>query len=133
MVDSLTNQYILCLFFDSRHYITLFLSSMKNMIQVSNPQSCKYSSVNLSLHCTILGILYQCLIFRLHNFSIMLSGKTLLASSAMLMSQPRGKDVIKMPPILVSLQRSVISVMLAKLDHPNFMNQVGFYLHSMLE
>ena len=51
------------------------------------------------------------------------TGKTLLASSAMLMSQPRGKDAIRMPPILVSLQRSVISVMLAKLDHPSFMSQ----------
>ena len=33
----------------------------------------------------------------------------------MLMSQPRGQDVVKTPPILVSLQRSVISVMLGKL------------------
>ena len=30
------------------------------------------------------------------------------------MSQPRGQDVVKTPPILVSLQRSVISVMLGK-------------------
>ena len=42
------------------------------------------------------------------------TGKTLLASSAMLMSQPLGHDLIKMPPILVSLQRSVISVMLGR-------------------
>ena len=31
------------------------------------------------------------------------------------MSQPRGQDVVKTPPILVSLQRSVISVMLGKI------------------
>ena len=53
------------------------------------------------------------------------TGKTLLASSSMLMSQPRGQDVVKTPPILVSLQRSVISVMLGKLGkkfgkHSNF-------------
>lgn len=51
------------------------------------------------------------------------TGKLLLASSAMLMSQPQGQDLIKMPYILVSLQRSVISVMLGKLDHPDFMSQ----------
>ena len=44
------------------------------------------------------------------------TGKTLLASSSMLMSQPRGQDVVKTPPILVSLQRSVISVMLGKIS-----------------
>ena len=60
------------------------------------------------------------------------TGKTLLASSAMLMSQPRGRDVIHMPPILVSLQRSVISVMLGKLDHPNFMSQ-GLINSSLLD
>ena len=60
------------------------------------------------------------------------TGKTLLASSAMLMSQPRGHDDIYMPPILVSLQRSVISVMLGKLDHPSFMSQ-GLMTSSLLD
>ena len=60
------------------------------------------------------------------------TGKTLLASSAMLMSQPRGNDDIYMPPILVSLQRSVISVMLGKLDHPSFMSQ-GLMTSSLLD
>ena len=50
----------------------------------------------------------------------------------MLMSQPRGHDIIRMPPILVSLQRSVISVMLAKLDHPNFMSQ-GLMTSTLLD
>ena len=39
----------------------------------------------------------------------------------MLMS-PKGSERIAMPAILVSLQRSVISVMLAKTEHPDFMN-----------
>ncbi len=49
------------------------------------------------------------------------TGKMLLAASAMLMAQPRNHDLISMPHILVSLQRSVVSVMLGKLEHPNFM------------
>ena len=60
------------------------------------------------------------------------TGKTLLAASAMLMSQPRGLDDINMPPILVSLQRSVLSVMLGKLDHPSFMSQ-GLMASSLLD
>ena len=60
------------------------------------------------------------------------TGKTLLASSSMLMSQPRGQDFVKTPHILVSLQRSVISVMLGKLDHPDFMSQ-GLLNSSLLD
>ncbi len=49
------------------------------------------------------------------------TGKLLRASSTMLMS-PRGSERIVMPAILVSLQRSIISVMLGKTDHPDVMN-----------
>jgi len=45
------------------------------------------------------------------------TGKLLSAASAMLMS-PRGFELIVMPSILASLQRSVISVMLGQTDHP---------------
>ncbi len=60
------------------------------------------------------------------------TGKTLLASSAMLMSKPQGPDAIRMPQILVSLQRSVMSVMLGKLNHPNFMSE-GLLSSSLLD
>ncbi len=48
------------------------------------------------------------------------TGKLLRATSAMLMS-PRGSERIVMPAILVSLQRSITSVMLAKTEHPDLM------------
>ena len=53
------------------------------------------------------------------------SGKMLMTVSAMLMSPPgRGcPESLVMPSILVNLQRSVISVMLGKTDHPDFMSR----------
>ena len=50
------------------------------------------------------------------------TGKLLRASSAMLMSH-KGSESIVMPNILVSLQRSVVSVMLAKIETPDHMTQ----------
>ena len=50
------------------------------------------------------------------------TGKLLRASSSMLMS-PNGTERVIMPAILVGLQRSVLSVMLAKTEHPDFMAQ----------
>lgn len=49
------------------------------------------------------------------------TGKFLSAVCAMLMS-PKGSERLRMPEILVSLQRSVTSVMLGKTDCPDFMS-----------
>eukprot|EP00095_Tigriopus_kingsejongensis_P005847 maker-scaffold697_size109876-snap-gene-0.24 protein:Tk05847 transcript:maker-scaffold697_size109876-snap-gene-0.24-mRNA-1 annotation:"e3 ubiquitin-protein ligase mycbp2 isoform x1" len=49
------------------------------------------------------------------------TGRLLRATATMLMS-PQGHDKIVMPGILVSLQRSVLSVMLGSQCHPNFLN-----------
>ena len=51
------------------------------------------------------------------------SGKMLMAISTMLMCPPRVSEKLVMPSILVSLQRSVISVMLGKTEHPDYMTQ----------
>ena len=58
------------------------------------------------------------------SFTVALAdtGKLLRAASAMLMS-PKGAERILMPQILVSLQRSVVSVMLGKTDHPDLMSR----------
>ena len=47
--------------------------------------------------------------------------KILPAISALLMCSLRGQENLIMPAILVGLQRSVVSVMLGKTDHPDFM------------
>jgi E3 ubiquitin-protein ligase MYCBP2 len=58
------------------------------------------------------------------SFTVALAdtGKLLRAASAMLMS-PKGSERIAMPQILVNLQRSVVSVMLAKTEHPDWMSR----------
>jgi hypothetical protein len=54
------------------------------------------------------------------------TGKLLTAASAMLMA-PRGFELIVMPSILASLQRSVVSVMLGQTDHPGKLRQMFNY------
>ena len=49
------------------------------------------------------------------------TSKILPAISALLMCSLRGQENLIMPAILVGLQRSVVSVMLGKTDHPDFM------------
>ena len=49
------------------------------------------------------------------------TAKMLPAISALLMCSLRGQENLIMPAILVGLQRSVVSVMLSRTDHPDFM------------
>ena len=49
------------------------------------------------------------------------TSKILPAISALLMCSLRGQENLIMPAILVGLQRSVVSVMLGRTDHPDFM------------
>ena len=67
------------------------------------------------------------------SFSVALgdTGKLLQGTSTMLMS-PKGLEKIRMPAILVNLQRSVISVMLGKTEHPDEMSQ-GIPINSNLD
>ena len=49
------------------------------------------------------------------------TAKILPAISALLMGSLRGQEHLIMPSILIGLQRSVVSVMLGRTDHPDFM------------